>query len=507
MNRTRLAIALALGIATAIFVCPAAWSLTHSGTSAIPIAVLAAALATFGALRSPQLRAVPATPPKALAITATLVTLAALVVFARLAVFMVAPSQVGYSSMPMSKFEVAHSCVTAYYVAGRAASGSHDIYADSLYTARDDDPTKIRKPLMMGPFRIDVFEYPPPFLLLPRLLLPVTPDFMSFRMLWFGLNGLFVLLAMILTARLLAPAAGARALLFMPLAWFALPTLSVMQKGNVQAMVIAAAMLAMVLFERRRFAAGGALLAFAAVSKLYPGLLIVYLAARREWRALAWTAGFGVVFAVATAIDLGPAVYQVFLRHLPGLLGGEAFPAFRNPNAIAINYSIPGLVFKLKLFGIAGASFTASKLLGWIYTVVAVAATIALARRAQHDDEKPLAWLAVLILATLRSPFLPGGYAAFPALWLLTLIAARYEPTPRVLAYTLLSWVFLAMMFPPDTPLDPRWLALVSGVPQLAMILITVLVVQGRFSARAPAPMAALGAPPPVPAVERGRIR
>jgi len=88
VNRTRFAIAWRWH-RDAIFVCPAAWSLTHSGT-AIPIAVLAAALATFGALRGLQRRAGPATPPRALAITATFATIAALVVFARLAVFMVA---------------------------------------------------------------------------------------------------------------------------------------------------------------------------------------------------------------------------------------------------------------------------------------------------------------------------------------------------------------------------------------------------------------------------------
>ena len=57
------------------------------------------------------------------------------------------------------------------------------------------------------------------------------------------------------------------------------------------------------------------------------------------------------------AVGHGWAPYQAFLRHLPGLLSGEAFPAFDNPNAIAKNYSVPGMVFKLGLFGLPGASF------------------------------------------------------------------------------------------------------------------------------------------------------
>ena len=43
-----------------------------------------------------------------------------------------------------------------------------------------------------------------------------------------------------------------------------------------------------------------------------------------------------------------------------------------------------------------------------------MAATVVLARRAREDREI-LAWLAVLVLATLRSPFLPQAYGAVPA--------------------------------------------------------------------------------------------
>jgi hypothetical protein len=71
-----------------------------------------------------------------------------------------------------------------------------------------------------------------------------------------------------------------------------------LQKGNFQMMAITMAMLAMILFERRRCAAGGALLAFATVSKLYPGMLLLYLLARRDWRAVAWTTAMGAVFVV-----------------------------------------------------------------------------------------------------------------------------------------------------------------------------------------------------------------
>jgi len=239
---------------------------------------------------------------------------------------------------------------------------------------------------------------------------------------------------------------------------------STLQKGNVQALAIAGSMLALVLFERRLWAVGGALLAFVTVSKLYPGLLVVYLLARREWRAVAWTAVMGVAFSVLTLLIFGWTPYAAFLEHLPRLLGGEAFPAFRNPMPTAMNLSIPGLVLKLKLFGL-----------------VAVAATVLLGTRTRGDQDKPLAWLAILILATLRSPFLPPAYGAMPPVWLLTLLAAIPEKTSRVLPGVLVAWVALCVYWPVDWPVDPRLLAVVFTVPLAVTLILVVLVLRHGY--------------------------
>jgi len=354
----------------------------------------------------------------------------------------------------------------------------------------NDDATKPRNARMLGPFKIDVFEYPPPYLLLPRALRLLTPDFMRLRMLWFGLSGGVVLLAFLVVARSLGPAASTRALLLSPIIWVPISTLSSLQKGNVQLMVIAASMLAMGLFERRRWAAGGALLAFVTMSKLYPGMLVVYLLARREWRAVGWTAALGVAFLAVSLVDTGWAPYPTFLQHLPGILGGEAFPAFRNPAATAINLSVPGIVFKLKLFGVPGMGFGASKIAGWCYTLVAVAATFFAGRRPIEHHEKPLAWLAILILATLRSPFLPVVYAAFPAVWLLTLVAAQAAPTAKNLAMMLLAWAALSVYWPIDWAVDPRLLAVATAVPQTAIVVLAILVLRRR-SGRSSIPLSA----------------
>lgn len=500
----RTLVAAALGLATGIFGFTAGLGLTGSWTGAVLISL---ALAGFVAVQTRRCPIVPldeTAASRGLKVLSGLAAAAALVQLFRLAVFMVAPLETDYSSFPSSQWEIRHSCLSAYFVAAQAAGSGANVYDTALYNRPDDDPKALRKARRIGPFNVDVFEYPPPFLSLPRTLRLIAPDFLRFRMLWFGLNCGIVLLALLAVARRMGPTAGTRALLLSPLLWVALPTLSTLQKGNVQAVVIALSMMAMLLFERQRHAAGGVLLAFATVSKLYPGLLVVYLLARRQWRALVWTVALGAVFCVWTLLDLGWAPYADFLGHLPGLLGGEAFPAFRNPAAMAINLSVPGLVFKLKLLGATGLSFGASKVVGWIYTLVILAATFIAARRPQQGSEAPVVWLAILTLATLRSPFLPQAYGAFPPLWLLTLLAARHAPTARTLAATLLAWAGLNVFWPMDWPLDPRWLALANLIPQALTIVLAVMALRPapapEATSRDLASMRPTVTPPPAPA-------
>jgi len=475
----RALVALSVGIATGIFGFTAGAGLTGSWLAAALIAVAAAGLVALLVHTRSSLAFDVAACSRGLKIVSGLATVAALVLLCRLAVFMVLPSQVGYSFVPTSKWEVSHSCLSAYFVAAQASSSTSNVYDNSLYSMPEDDPSQPREQRKIGPFTVDVFEYPPQFLLLPLFLRLLTPDFMDLRMLWFALNGGVLLLALLVVARFLGPADGTRALLLSPLVWLAVPTLGTLQRGNVQLMVIATAMLAMVLFERRRWAAGGALLAFVTVSKIFPGLLLVYLLVRRQWRALAWTAIMGAAFSVLTLLILGWAPYAAFLDHLPGLISGEAFPAFRRPAAAAVNFSIPGVVFKLKLFGVPGMSFGVAKIVGWAYTLVILAVIVFAGLRTLSDREKPLVWMAILILATLRSPLIPQAYAAIPPLWLLTLLAAIYSPMRRPSLF-LFTWAALNVYWPIDWPIDHRLLAMANTVPQVVTVLLVAFALRSR---------------------------
>jgi alpha-1,2-mannosyltransferase len=283
---TRANLVALLILSAAAGICGFAFGFGVAGSYALAsVACAVTALATAALLRNrPPLGAAVAAEPGWLKATCAVAALVALLQLVRLAVFMVAPAAAGWSTVPDSVWEVRHSCFSSYYVAAENLGG-RSVYDPTLYSAPDDDPAQLRRPARIGPFNVDVFEYPPPFLLLPRALLRLANTFDGLRTLWFGLSVAALIAVMMTVARSLPPPENNRAVLFIPLIWAGIATLNTLQKGNVQQVVIAAALLAMLLFERRAFAAGGLLLAFATMSKLYPAtssrIYPAFLAARR----------------------------------------------------------------------------------------------------------------------------------------------------------------------------------------------------------------------------------
>jgi alpha-1,2-mannosyltransferase len=363
-----------------------------------------------------------------------------------LSAFIVNPNLGTWAGTPWRPWQSVHSCVSSYWVAATQVTATPNVYDDALYSQPQADRTARRQPRRMGPFNIDVYEYPPTFLPLPRLMAAATTDFWQFRRLWFALNLAGVALCVVAISRRFDADLGTQAVWLTPWVLVSPTIIGTLQAGNVQLLFIGAAAAAMLLFERRRHAAGGAILAYAIVSKLFPGVLLLYLLLRRDWRAVGWTAAWSLAIAAITLADVGMAPFAAFLEHFPKLLSGEAFPAFRNTNAIAVNESIPGLVFKVGLLGGPTLGFGASRILGWAYTLVVIGVTAWLALRPARRGREPLVWIVILVLATMRSPFLPL-YATFPSLWLATLIAALGWQQPRVRWSAIGWWIVLAVAF------------------------------------------------------------
>ena len=361
-----------------------------------------------------------------------------------IAAFMIHPNIATWTAAPTWPWQSGHSCVSAYWVASTIVTHRPNVYDDTINAVPQADRTRPRQPRRMGPLNIDAYEYPPTFLPIPRLLAAATTDFWQFRRVWFAINLAVVLIVLVMVARHVDALLGTPSLWLTPWVLAGPAIVGTFQVGNAQLLFIAMAVGAMLLFQRERHVAGGALLAYAILSKLFPGLLVVYLLLRRDWRAVAWTSVWGLVILAVSVADVGLPPFLAFAEHLPKLVSGEAFPAFRNPNAIAINESVPGIVFKIALWGGPALGFGAARTVGWIYTLFLVGITAWLALRQTSRGHAPLVWIAILILATMRSPFLPH-YAGFPSFWLATLIAAAWWSQPAVRWTTIGLWIVLAI--------------------------------------------------------------
>ncbi len=440
------------------------------------VAVLAAGLAAWLLARQPGFAALVARPP---ALARTLFVVGALAVGVQLAwltPFIIDPNRTTWVPSPLRPMPPVHSCGSAYWLAGCAVKSTPDIYDDTLYNLPQADPAAMRNPRKLGRLNMDNYEYPPTFLIVPRLLGLVTSDFWGFRRLWFALNLGFVVLVAVLVARRLDERLGTHAVWLTPFVIAGPAIIATFQIGNVQMAMVALSALAMYCIDRRAYALGGALLAFAILGKLYPGVFVLYLLLRGEWRAVAWTAVFGVVLVAISLADVGWEPYRAFVREMPGLMSGQAFSAFRNPGAIGNNGSVPGVIFKLKLWGVPHMGFDAMRIVGWIYTAVVVAGAAWLAARVRANGREPVIWLAILVLATMRSPFM-ATYAFFPVMWLATLVASVGWTGSRALWPIGLCWCALALGFGPGS-IPPQWNAVWTTVQTVLTFVLLASVLR-----------------------------
>jgi uncharacterized membrane protein len=143
----------------------------------------------------------------------------------------------------------------------------------------------------------------------------MTDSFERIRAVWFVIQSLCLLLGGLLLARWIGGREGLVAGLLLPAILASIPTMLNFQFGQFHAMSIMLAVAAMVAFDQRRPAVGGALLSFAILSKIFPGLLLVTLAGQRRWREIGWTLGFGVVFVVLALLILGMDPFLAFVSY------------------------------------------------------------------------------------------------------------------------------------------------------------------------------------------------
>ena len=376
-----------------------------------------------------------------------------LVQISRLSIFMADRQSTWASTFPPVEFTVGHMCMASYvHAADLTRQGDPNLYDVEHYpnfglVEAEEISTSV---VGLQPYLDDSFHYPPPFLLLPRLWLALTNDYLVMRSVWFAVQLLSFVAFAVLTARWIGGSAGAWALWMLPLVLATMPAMFNFQFGQIHLFTIWTAMAAMLAFEVERRALGGLLLAGGIASKLFPGILVIYLLFQRRWRDLAWTAAFGAVFSGLSLAVTGRAPFAQFFRYtLPRLLSGEAFSFVTDPLVITTNLSVPGMVWKLEFLGVDEAS----EWLGptsTVYTFLILAATWYASRLDVGRVRKAQIWLMLLILASLRSALVPI-YGVAPVLWLMTLELEDVDTTLGLVGFAL-SWAFVSSVPPAPNP-------------------------------------------------------
>lgn len=405
-----------------------------------------------------------------------LLVLVALTQTTRLSLFMADAGRPQDSILPHDAWCVRHCCLTAYAESERLAEARDP----NIYLLDHYRPGKEAR--FLGRFQVDPYHYPPPFLLVPGMVRAATAgEFLAVRSVWFGLSGLALLTALVLVALCLEGSARVRAIALLPAIWISIPALLGLQMSNFQVMVVAISALSLVAFSRFP-ALGGALLGLAMVSKLFPGILFVYLLVARRWRDAAWTAGFAILFSLVALILFGPVPFRSFLEYeLPRLRSGEAFARpFSMAFAVAANMSPFGLALKLQRLDVPGMSLAVGRVLSAIYGLAVLALVIGLRQRLPRQrNEETAVWLALLSLGTLASPFAPASYVLLSLVWLLCIdrsVIAR----PAVLV---VAWIALSapLLMPREGPGAMPYLPLLlAHLPAQALALAVPALVLWR---------------------------
>ncbi len=325
-------------------------------------------------------------------------------------------------------FWAKHMCMTAYfYAADLNRQGEENVYDPAHYPGLTPDAENRTTLANLVPE--DPYQYPPQFLLLPRLAIALSNDFFTIRPVWYALQALFFLVVALSMARWYGGVGGQVALWLVPAIWISVPAMLNFQYGQFHLTTIALAVAAFLALERKRDMLGGALLAAAILAKGFPGIVLIPLLLQRRWRPIAWTGAWAAGITVVSLGVLGPEVFVAFVsEHLPRLRDGSAFafeeawPELRAA-LLAGNVSPFAMVRKLSDLGLTALTDNVARVVQLVFTLGVVAMAV-VAARVRGARARALVWFALLNLGAMTSPAAWGDYVPVGTLWMLTLVAA-----------------------------------------------------------------------------------
>ncbi len=428
-------------------------------------------------------------------------SLVALLQVARLSTYVSNPDSNWFLSTGHA-FYAKHECQNAYfYGAELGQRGETDLYDPAHYPGLN--PHAEPRSDLEGMHPEDPYQYPPTFLLLPRLFMAFSSDYAALRGMWFAVNFTLCMSAVVALGLWVGRRQGWKVLLLSPALLVAFPVLYNFQYGQFHFAAIALSVLGMLTFRRRRYAAGGTLLALGIVAKLFPALLLFVLAGRRQWSAVRATLGAIVAFGALGLLVIGPQAHEAFaVHHVPRLLDGSAF-AFGEawPEVadlvVAGNQGIAGIFQKLVLMGV-DVPATVTQHIGVVYLLSLPVLAYAVGALGESDSpaDRAVKWLGVLGLGSLASAGAWADYVPLTAAWvLLYLIASESSRRGRGI---LLVAAFLQFTLLGTIPLGPysdaSWMTPLSLIGALLLLGVFLRAAIGRVAPSAQGAPSSAGA-------------
>jgi hypothetical protein len=222
-------------------------------------------------------------------------------------------------------------------------------------------------------------------------------------------------------------------------------------------------------------ALAGALIAIAAISKIFPALLFLFFLQRREWRALA----SGVITAsVAIAVSIrvfGLNAHRTWLQEvLPWVMHGEGLGTY-TPTP-----SITGVLHCLFLSEPQWnphpwhVSVLWYALLTPTITMLALAPAILLIRRSDSSNERIILEWSALLTASLAVSTIPASYNFVVMVFPVCVVAAILIQQRRYRWLFAVCVAYLGICFPFPAPARLPGLALLLYVPRLPLMMATL---------------------------------
>ena len=381
-----------------------------------------------------------------------------------------------------------------FFVSARAVLDGESLYAPLLMSDIGMVPPEGRDPKEALHPNLN-----PP--LLAVLLAPIsTFGIPAAYAIWTGVSLGCGLLACAWISRAVRPAGATDA----ALVWFWLavlvyyPTHSALMLGQVTFVLMALVTGAWMAARGRHDRTAGILLGIALNLKLFTGLLIVYFAWQRRWRAAAWAVASTVAVALVPLPWVGPSAYVEYLELLPSV---DWFSSNWNASFASFFTRVLGGSENVPFMNLPAVANG----LTMMCSVVAVAWLAWLTRpgsRAGRTDTFDLGFGLTMVLMLLVSPL--GWMYYFPLLALpghLVWSAAGERRLFRLRAGLAVAWglstVPLSMVRSADANIPSRWLTLDSVyfyALTILMCLVAVAFRGGDSAASAPSVVTAASA-------------